>query len=88
MCLMVRVLEFERTLTFSRGGSADIIGRRFAFNTSLFLSAVFAIVAGASPNWIVLGLFVSLAAFGGRFYATRNLLQVASLEKRTDADRM
>jgi MFS family permease len=26
---------------------------------------VFAIVAGASPNWIVLGLFVSLSAFGG-----------------------
>lgn len=46
------------------GGSADIIGRRFAFNTSLFVSAVFAIVAGSSPNWIVLGLFVSLAAFG------------------------
>lgn len=46
------------------GGSADIIGRRFAFNVSLFISAVFAIVAGASPNWIVLGLFVSLAAFG------------------------
>lgn len=46
------------------GISADIIGRKFAFNTSLFLCSVFAIVAGAAPNWIVLGLFVSLAAFG------------------------
>ncbi|KAK5087866.1 Major Facilitator superfamily [Lithohypha guttulata] len=46
------------------GGSADIIGRKFAFNVSLFLSAIFAIIAGASPNWIVLGLFVSIAAFG------------------------
>lgn len=46
------------------GGSADIIGRKFAFNVSLFVSAIFAIVAGASPNWIVLGLFVCLASFG------------------------
>ena len=41
-----------------------MIGRKFAFNTSLFLCSVFAIVAGASPNWYVLGLFVALAAFG------------------------
>ncbi|RMD40312.1 hypothetical protein DV735_g4797, partial [Chaetothyriales sp. CBS 134920] len=47
------------------GMSADIIGRRFAFNISLFICSVFGIVAGASPNWIVLGLFTSLAAFGG-----------------------
>jgi MFS family permease len=46
------------------GLSADVIGRKFAFNTSLMLSSVFAIVAGASPNWIVLGLFVCLSAFG------------------------
>lgn len=46
------------------GLSADVIGRKFAFNTSLFLCSVFAIVAGASPNWYVLGLFVALAAFG------------------------
>ncbi|KAF5567547.1 synaptic vesicle transporter SV2 [Fusarium phyllophilum] len=31
---------------------------------SLFLSSVFAIAAGASPNWIVLATFVGLAAFG------------------------
>ena len=47
------------------GFSADIIGRKFAFNCSLFVCSIFAIVAGAAPNWIVLGLFVSLCAFGG-----------------------
>ncbi|KAJ6114378.1 hypothetical protein N7486_000156 [Penicillium sp. IBT 16267x] len=46
------------------GFSADIIGRRFAFNFSLFVSAVFTIVAGASPSWTVLGLFICLSAFG------------------------
>ena len=46
------------------GLSADVIGRKYAFNLSLLISAVFCIVAGASPNWIVLGLFVSLASFG------------------------
>lgn len=46
------------------GLSADVIGRKYAFNISLMLSSVFCIVAGASPNWTVLGLFVSLAAFG------------------------
>lgn len=46
------------------GLSADIIGRKYAFNFSLMISSVFAIVAGAAPNWIVLGLFVALSAFG------------------------
>lgn len=46
------------------GFSADIIGRRFAFNVSLFISSIFTIVAGAAPNWIVLGLFICLSAFG------------------------
>jgi MFS family permease len=46
------------------GLSADVIGRKFAFNFSLMISSVFAIVAGASPNWIVLGLFICLSAFG------------------------
>ena len=47
------------------GLSADIIGRRFAFNVSLIVCSIFAIIAGASPNWIVLGLFACLSAFGG-----------------------
>ena len=46
------------------GLSADVIGRKLAFNVSLLISSIFAIVAGASPNWIVLGLFVCLSAFG------------------------
>lgn len=46
------------------GLSADVIGRKYAFNFSLMISSVFCIVAGASPNWIVLGLFICLAAFG------------------------
>lgn len=46
------------------GLSADIIGRKYAFNYSLMITSVFAIVAGASPNWPVLGLFVCLSAFG------------------------
>lgn len=46
------------------GLTADIIGRKYAFNVSLLLSSIFAIVAGASPNWIVLGLFTCLSAFG------------------------
>jgi MFS family permease len=46
------------------GFGSDIIGRKYAFNLSLLVSTVFCIAAGAAPNWIVLGLFVSLAAFG------------------------
>ncbi|KAF2485868.1 major facilitator superfamily domain-containing protein [Neohortaea acidophila] len=46
------------------GLSADIIGRKYAFNFSLLISSVFCIVAGASPNWAVLGTFIALAAFG------------------------
>lgn len=46
------------------GFSADIIGRRFAFNVSLFVSSIFTVVAGAAPSWITLGLFVCLSAFG------------------------
>jgi MFS family permease len=47
------------------GFGADIIGRKWAFNTSLIICSLFAIIAGGSPNWIVLGLFVCLSAFGG-----------------------
>lgn len=46
------------------GMGADIIGRKIAFNVSLIICSIFAIVAGASPNWEVLGLFVCLSAFG------------------------
>lgn len=46
------------------GLSADVVGRRFAFNISLFISSIFTTVAGASPIWVVLGLFTCLSAFG------------------------
>lgn len=46
------------------GFGADIIGRRTAFNTSLFICSTFAIVAGASPNYASLGFFVWASAFG------------------------
>lgn len=46
------------------GIGADIIGRKIAFNVSLLICSIFAIVAGASPNWEVLGLFVALSSFG------------------------
>jgi hypothetical protein len=34
------------------GLSADIIGRRLAFNSSLLLAAIFTIIAGAMPGYI------------------------------------
>ena len=43
---------------------ADIIGRKIAFNISLFICAIFTIVAGASPSWESLGFFIAVAAFG------------------------
>lgn len=46
------------------GISADIIGRRIAFNISLFFCSAFTIVAGASPSWETLGLFIAVSAFG------------------------
>ena len=47
------------------GLSADIIGRRFAFNVSLFICSIFATVSGAAPNWIALCIFIALLGFGG-----------------------
>ncbi|KAG6009811.1 hypothetical protein E4U21_001241 [Claviceps maximensis] len=47
------------------GFSADIIGRKYAFNISLFMCSVCCIVAGAMPSWPTLGLFIALLGFGG-----------------------
>lgn len=44
------------------GFGADLIGRKTAFNSSLFLSAVFAMLAGAMGNWGTYCLFVALSA--------------------------
>ncbi|KAJ5910327.1 MFS transporter [Penicillium tannophilum] len=46
------------------GFSADIFGRKIAFNVSLFVCAIFTIVAGVAPNWESLGFFIALSAFG------------------------
>lgn len=34
------------------GFSADVIGRKIAFNTSLFICAIFVLIAGAMPNYV------------------------------------
>ncbi|KIM95258.1 hypothetical protein OIDMADRAFT_206366 [Oidiodendron maius Zn] len=47
------------------GLSGDIVGRRFAFNTSLFICSIFTIIAGAAPNWVALSVFIALLGFGG-----------------------
>ena len=47
------------------GFGADIIGRRSAFNVSLFICSIAGIVAGAAPNWVSLSFFISLVGFGG-----------------------
>jgi MFS family permease len=47
------------------GLTADIIGRKIAFNSSLVICSIFAICAGAAPGWEVLGVFVCFSAFGG-----------------------
>ncbi|KAG4435443.1 hypothetical protein IFR05_009085 [Cadophora sp. M221] len=47
------------------GLSADIIGRRFAFNVSLFICSFFTIICGAAPNWIALATFIAFLGFGG-----------------------
>ncbi|RBA20677.1 hypothetical protein FPRO05_08124 [Fusarium proliferatum] len=46
------------------GFGADIIGRKYAFNITLFLCAVSCIIAGGMPNWPSLGFFVALLSFG------------------------
>lgn len=39
------------------GIAADVIGRRIAFNTTLFLCGVFGIAIGGAPNWIGYDIF-------------------------------
>lgn len=45
--------------------SANIVGRKFAFNWSIMICNVFTVVTGASLYWIILGLFVCFFTFGG-----------------------
>jgi MFS family permease len=46
------------------GGTADIVGRKWAFNFSLLISAVFAVAAGGAPNYVGWCSFVAVSAFG------------------------
>lgn len=46
------------------GITADIIGRKWAFNITLLITACFAIVAGGAPNYVSWASFNALSAFG------------------------
>ncbi|KAK0386394.1 hypothetical protein NLU13_6231 [Sarocladium strictum] len=46
------------------GFFADGIGRRTAFNTTLFLASAACMIAGAAPNWIFYSAFVAILGFG------------------------
>ncbi|KAH8703412.1 putative sugar transporter [Talaromyces proteolyticus] len=51
------------------GFSADVIGRKLAFNTSLFLCAAFVLIAGGMPNYISFCAMVAIysAGAGGNY---------------------
>lgn len=44
--------------------SSDIIGRRWAFNLTFLCTAIWATVAGSSPNFAAIGVFSALWSFG------------------------
>lgn len=46
------------------GFFGDIVGRRTAFNTTLFLASAATIIAGAATHWIFFSAFVALLGFG------------------------
>ncbi|KAM5350553.1 hypothetical protein ACJ41O_007058 [Fusarium nematophilum] len=46
------------------GFCADIVGRKIAFNTTLFVTSIATLVAGAVPNWASLGVFIAFLGFG------------------------
>ncbi|KAM0746089.1 MFS general substrate transporter [Meredithblackwellia eburnea MCA 4105] len=45
------------------GFSADVIGRRLSWNLTLYLSGIFGLLAGTSPNFTVLGMWLALLGF-------------------------
>jgi MFS family permease len=47
------------------GFSADVIGRKWAFNITLFICSGACIIAGAMPSWPTLSLFIAILGFGG-----------------------
>ncbi|KAK8043690.1 hypothetical protein PG993_006120 [Apiospora rasikravindrae] len=46
------------------GFGCDIFGRKWAFNLTLGLTAVWGMVAGAAPNFAAIGVFAALWSFG------------------------
>jgi len=46
------------------GLGSDLIGRKVAFNTTLFIAAVFGIAAGAAPTFISCAVLISFIGFG------------------------
>jgi MFS family permease len=44
--------------------SADIVGRRWAFNLTFLITGVWGLVAGSSPNFAALGVFEAFWSFG------------------------
>lgn len=46
------------------GTTADVIGRKWAFNFSLFTSAIFSLAAGAAFNYSSWATLVAISAFG------------------------
>ena len=75
------------------GIASDVVGRRLAFNATLFLAGVFGLAVGAGNTWIgTCGLFASLAVgIGGNLpvdgalfleflpFASRGLLTLLSI---------
>ncbi|KAL2206970.1 MFS general substrate transporter [Sarocladium strictum] len=46
------------------GFFADSIGRRTAFNVTLFLASAATIIAGAATNWVFFSVFIAILGFG------------------------
>lgn len=44
--------------------SSDVIGRQWAFNLTFIATGVFGVAAGASPNFVAIGVFCALWSFG------------------------
>lgn len=46
------------------GMSCDVVGRRVAWNSTLLLSGIFGILAGAMPNFVSFSAMIALVGFG------------------------
>jgi MFS family permease len=46
------------------GFGCDIFGRKWGFNLTLGITAVFGMLAASSPNFVALGCFAALWSFG------------------------